>query len=120
MRIRVGMAMAFAIGGLALLAPTDASPKKTKTVTPPCAGGRYVITGNPRSTGKPTLKSGSSTLKNSTIALSAGCPATVVKTKHVYGGKGAMQGGTRVRAVWDQCAGVRGKVRLKAGIDSTC
>jgi hypothetical protein len=38
------------------------------------------------------------------------------------GGKmgGKMKGGTRVRATWAQCTGVKGKVRLKAGIDSTC
>jgi hypothetical protein len=113
MRLRVGLAFAFALGVPAMLAPTDASAA-------PCAEGRYVITGNPRSTGKPTLKSGSITLRNATVALSAGCPATAVRTKQMKGAKGAMKGGTRVRAKWAQCSGVRGKVRLKASIDSTC
>ena len=35
-------------------------------------------------------------------------------------GKGMKRGATRVRAKWLSCTGVRGKVRLKAGIDSTC
>ena len=115
MRTRVGVIMALAIGVFAVLAPTDASQKAT-----PCAAGRYVITGNPRSTGKPTLKSGSITLRGATIALSAGCPATAVRLKRMKSGMGVMKGGTRVRATWAQCSGVRGKVRLKAGIDSTC
>src|SRR5688572_16405441 len=113
MRIRVGLFIAFALGVPGLLAPTDASAA-------PCAEGRYVITGNPRATGKPTLKSGSITLRNSTVALSAGCPATLVRIKQVKRAKGVMKGGTKVRAKWVQCAGVRGKVRLKANIDSTC
>ena len=113
MRIRVGLVIAFALGVPALLAPTVASAA-------PCAEGRYVITGNPRATGKPTLKSGSITLRSATVALSAGCPATAVRVKQVKRAKGAMKGGTRVRAKWAQCSGVRGKVRLKAKIDSTC
>jgi hypothetical protein len=117
MRTRVGLFMALAIGVPAVLIPSDGWSKGTFT---PCPGGRYVITGNPRSTGKPTLKSGTITLRNQTVSLSAGCPATAVVLKHMKRGMGMMKGGTRVRAKWAQCSGVRGKVRLKAGIDSTC
>jgi hypothetical protein len=113
MRIRVGTAIALALGVLAMLTPADASAA-------PCAEGRYVITGNPRATGKPTLKSGSITLRNATVALSAGCPATLVRIKQVKRAKGVMKGRTKVRAKWAQCSGVRGKVRLKASIDNTC
>jgi hypothetical protein len=117
MRIRVGLVIAFATGVLAMLAPTDASQKVTAA---PCTQGRYVITGNPRSTGRPTLKSGSITMRGATVSLSAGCPATLLKTKRMLGGKGLKKGATRVRAKWEQCSGVKGRVRLKAHVDSTC
>jgi hypothetical protein len=100
-----------------MLAPTDASQKVTAA---PCTQGRYVITGNPRSTGRPTLKSGSITMRGATVSLSAGCPATLLKTKRMLGGKGLKKGATRVRAKWEQCSGVKGRVRLKAHVDSTC
>jgi hypothetical protein len=120
MRVRVGSAVAATLGVLALIAPAALSEKRKPAKPAPCTGGRYVITGNPRVTGKPTLKSGSIMLRGSTVSLSAGCTETVVRTKRMRGGMKGMKGGTRIRATWAQCAGVRGKVRLKAGIDSTC
>src|SRR4029453_2416253 len=89
---------------------TGPAPVGAKPAT--CPGGRYVITGTPRSSGRPALASGAITLDGSTVSLSAGCSGAVRMRQ--------TEDRTRLRATLASCAGSRGHLRLKASIDGSC
>jgi len=109
-RKRAGEVATAALMATPLLLAVTALPAGAKPA--PCPGGRYVLSSAPRSNGGPALASGTITLDGSTVSLSAGCSGAV-RMRHA-------KGGTRLRATLASCASIRGKVRLKGGIDGTC
>ncbi|MFN8542914.1 MAG: Kazal-type serine protease inhibitor domain-containing protein [Candidatus Binatia bacterium] len=92
----------------ALVLAASARPTAAARV---CPGGRFVVEdvgGLARDGAGTTL-----TLGDGAAALEGLCPGAPV-------GVAVGHGGTTVRAAWDGCQGVAGRLRLKARIDGTC
>jgi hypothetical protein len=85
----------------------------------PCPGGRFVIQGGPLLPGAPAtevdvLEIGGTPTEGD---LGVGCtPADLVKPLRLRAGKR----GTKLRAIWADCAGFTGKVRLTGLITDEC
>jgi hypothetical protein len=86
---------------------------------PPCPGGVYEVQGGPLLIGAPASQVDTITVSPdpASIELSIGCgPANAVKADKVRGAKR----GTKVRATWEGCANLTGKIRLKGIIVDEC
>lgn len=86
---------------------------------PPCPGGVYEVQGGPLLLGAPPSQVDTITVSPdpASVALSIGCgPANAVKADKVRGAKR----GTKVRATWEGCANLTGKIRLKGVIVDEC
>src|SRR5262245_40070693 len=78
---------------------------------PPCPGGTYTVQGGPLLIGAPPTQVDTVTVAPdpAAIELSIGCgPVNAVKPDKVRGAKR----GTKVRATWEGCAGLEGKIKL--------
>lgn len=107
--IRVGVASAVVlwVAGSALAAK------------PPCPGGTYTVQDGPLLDTAPPTQVDTITVSSdpATIELSIGCGiANAVKTDKVKGAKK----GTKVRATWEACAGLEGKIKLRGIIVDEC
>src|SRR5262245_1644075 len=103
----LALAWVAAIGG-------SAEAKRT-----PCAGGRFVVQGGPLLPSAPATDVNVVEIGGTTRAtdLGVGCAtADVVKRLRMTAGKR----GTKVSAVWADCAGFTGKVRLQGIITDEC
>jgi carboxyl-terminal processing protease len=95
-----------------LLASSVGSAAAAAPKPPPCPGGRFVVQGgallaNPISFADDVYFSATQ------IAVASGCTGAPVKLK-------GSKRGTTVKATWETCNGVTGKVKLKAKVDPTC
>jgi hypothetical protein len=80
-----------------------------RTRVPPCAGGRFLVDGEPLlSDPDPAL-----VLDGQRLSIGAACPSAPAKVT-------ANRRGTKLRAKWPTCTGLRGKVLLKAKFDLAC
>ncbi len=79
----------------------------------PCPGGRYIVTG-------PPLVAGDSSDQIEPVVIgpqiSIGNACNPVRAKL----KATRQGTTLVMAVWPSCVGLKGRVKLKGTLDTTC
>jgi hypothetical protein len=85
----------------------------------PCPGGTFEVQGGPLLVGAPPSQVDTVTIAPdpASIELSLGCgPANVVKPDKVRGAKR----GTKVRATWEACAALEGKIRLRGIIVDDC
>ncbi len=95
------------------LLPAEAGARK-RPRTPPCPGGVFLVVGDPLVPGGAPPFEDLLQVSAGTVAIASGCPAGTMKPK-------VTRRGTRVKASWRSCAGLAGKVRLKAFIDPfTC
>ena len=78
----------------------------------PCRGGRYLVTGSALVTGD---SSGpvEPVVIGAQISIGNACNPVHAKLK-------ATKRGTTVMAVWPSCAGLKGRVKLKGALDTTC
>ena len=101
-------------GALALSIATGAVAAR-----PPCPGGTYTVQDGPLLIGAPPSQVDTISVAPdpASIALSIGCGAeNAVKTDKVKGAKK----GTKVRATWQGCAGLDGKIKLRGIIVDEC
>src|SRR5262249_34756175 len=98
---------------VALLAPSWLAARR-KPRFPARPGGVFVVVGDPLIPGGAPPFEDRIQLGGGLIAFSSGCPSTPVRTK-------ATRRGTKVRARWSSCPGLKGRVRLTALIEPiTC
>src|SRR5262249_20087039 len=98
---------------VSLLTPSLAGARRKPRV-PACPGGVFVVVGDPLIPGGAPAFEDRLQLGGGQIAFSSGCPGTPRKMR-------ATGRGTRVRARWSSCRGLRGRVRLTAVIEPfTC
>lgn len=79
---------------------------------PPCPGGYFLVDGEPlvsSGLGAPDAV----VVEGRSLALLSGCGPTVAKLK-------GTRRGTKITAKWSSCAGIRGRVKLRAVIDPNC
>ena len=91
----------------------------TLAAKPPCPGGTYTVQDGPLLDTAPPTQVDTITVSSdpATIELSIGCGiANAVKTDKVKGAKK----GTKVRATWEACAGLEGKIKLRGIIVEDC
>ena len=101
------------LAAVSLLAPSLAGARG-KPRFPACPGGVFVVVGDPLIPGGAPAFEDRLELGGGQIAFSSGCPLTSMKTK-------ATRRGTKVRARWSSCPGLKGRVRLTALIEPiTC
>src|SRR5262249_34535169 len=93
-------------------AAREAQARRRQPKPPPCPGGGYGVGGAPLATDS-SVTLDSVTVDAASATIASGCAHTTAKLR---GGRK----GTKVRAVWSSCAGLRGRVRLKARIDPNC
>jgi parallel beta-helix repeat protein len=108
MRSQSPVSLALAI---VLLSPFAglALPKQAKPEA--CPDQRYLVQGSPVMTGDASPES--IVISHRRISLGSACPVTHVRLR-------ATKRGTRVKATWPSCKGVRGRTRLTATIGQTC
>ena len=78
----------------------------------PCQGGRYIVSGSAVVTGDTSFPSEPVVIGNQ-ISIGNACNPVHAKLK-------ATKHGTTVTAVWPSCTGLKGKVKLKGTLDTTC
>ena len=98
---------------VSLLTPSLAGARR-KPRFPACPGGVFVVVGDPLIPGGAPAFEDRLQLGGGQIAFSSGCPSTSMKMKPT-------RRGTKVRARWPSCPGLKGRVRLAALIEPiTC
>jgi len=103
--------VAVALLGGALSSPADAARKRPRRT--PCPGGVFQVIGDP------LVPSGILPFEDllqvaDAVSITSGCPPGKAKLK-------ATKRGTRLKASWRSCPGLRGRVRMKAMIEPlTC
>src|SRR5262245_56197491 len=98
---------------VALLAPSWLEARR-KPRFPTCPGGVFVVIGDPLIPGGAAPFEDRIQLGRGQIAFSSGCPSTSMKAK-------ATRRGTKERARWSSCPGLKGRVRLTGLIEPiTC
>ena len=107
----VAALVAVALLGGALSSPADAARKRPRRT--PCPGGVFQVIGDP------LVPSGTLPFEDllqvaGAVSITSGCPPGKAKLK-------ATKRGTRLKASWRSCPGLRGRVRMKAMIEPlTC
>src|SRR5262245_25377999 len=107
--------VAAAAVALAWALPERAVAKKAP-LAPPCAGGRFVVLGEPLIPGAAAAVVGAADafqVGGGQVTLLGGCGAASARIK-------ATRKGTRLRATWPSCPGLRGRVTMRALIAPTC
>jgi len=109
---RVSLRLLAVAGTTVLTLMVSAAPSKA-TKPEPCPPGRYFVLNQSLLPADASSSDEAVVVGGTAISIGAACRAIPVKVW-------LSKSGTKIRARWKGCAGLQGKVRLRATIDDTC